>query len=161
MRGALYGLKQSSKVWGEMFTAFMLSIGFKQCVMDTCIYTRGKGRSRIIVGIHVDDQVIVGPDPMVIKSFKQELSGKFKMKDLGALTHILGVEVKRDGPRGVLTLHQGGFMRQILECFGMANCNPTKLPLPPGLTFHQEDEPLIPPTPEQITEFRGEIVRNL
>ena len=64
--------------------------------MDTCIYTRGIGQSRIIVGIHVDDQVIVGPNSIVIKAFKQELSGKFKMKDLGALTHILGVEVKRD-----------------------------------------------------------------
>ena len=91
---------------------------------------------------------------MVVKAFKQELSGKFKMKDLGALTHILGVEVKRDRPRGVLTLHQRGFMRQVLERFGMANCNPTKLPLPPGLTFHQEDEPLTPPTPEQIIESR-------
>ena len=63
-----------------MFTLFMFSIGFKQCVMNTCMYTRGKGHSPIIVGIHVDDQVIVGPDPMVIKAFKQELSGKFKMK---------------------------------------------------------------------------------
>ena len=38
LKGALYGLKQSSSVWGEIFEAFMLKSGFKQCIMDTlCI----------------------------------------------------------------------------------------------------------------------------
>ena len=44
LKGALYGLKQSSHVWGRTFESFMLKSGFKQCVMDTCIYTRGKVR---------------------------------------------------------------------------------------------------------------------
>ena len=40
--------------------------------MDTCIYTRGSGQSRIILGIHVDDQAIVGPNKNVIDKFKSE-----------------------------------------------------------------------------------------
>ena len=55
LKGALYGLKKSSHVWGETFEDFMLRSGFQQCIMDTCIYTRGAGQSRIILGIHVDD----------------------------------------------------------------------------------------------------------
>ena len=62
LKGALYGLKQSSNVWGKTFETFMLKSGFKQCVTDTCIYTRGTGQSRIILGIHVDDQAIIGPN---------------------------------------------------------------------------------------------------
>ena len=61
LKGDLYGLKQSSHVWQKMFRKFMISEGFKQCVMDTCIYMRGEGDSRIILGIHVDDQVIWVP----------------------------------------------------------------------------------------------------
>ena len=60
LKGALYGLKQSSHVWGIFFEDFMLRSGFKQCIMDTCIYTRGTGQSRIILGIHLDDQAIIG-----------------------------------------------------------------------------------------------------
>ena len=63
--------------------------------MDTCIYTRGSGQSLIILGIHVDDQAIAGPNKHVIEQFKQEMWVAFSMKDLGALSHILGVEVKR------------------------------------------------------------------
>ena len=157
LKGALYGLKQSSHVWGKTFEDFMLRSGFKQCVMDTCIYTRGIGQSRIILGIHVDDQAIIGPNKQVIDHFKGELAKEFKMKDLGVLTHILGVEVKRDRRNRVMTLHQGSYMRQVLERYGMQDCNPTKLPFTPHLTFSQDDEPTSKPDPETITQFRGKV----
>ena len=96
MSGALYGLKQSSNVWNTMFHTFMMKAGFQQLKMDTCIYTRGSGSNRIMPGIHVDDQAIAGPNKQVITKFKEEMGQHFKMKDLGPLTHILGVEVKRD-----------------------------------------------------------------
>ena len=72
----------------------MLKQGFKQSILDTCIYYRGLGLNRIILGIHVDDQAIIGPSVDVIRKFKGDLATEFKMKDLGALTHRLGVEVK-------------------------------------------------------------------
>ena len=43
LKGALYGLKQSSNVWGRTFERFMLKQGFKQRILDTCIYYRGTG----------------------------------------------------------------------------------------------------------------------
>ena len=157
LKGALYGLKQSSNVWGKTFERFMIKSGFKQCVLDTCIYTRGTGQSRIILGIHVDDQAIIGPNKIVIKKFKEDLATEFKMKDLGALTHILGVEVKRDRQNKVLTLHQASYVRQILERYDMKDCNPTRLPFTPNLTFDQDDEPKTTPEPEIVTEYRAKI----
>ena len=78
MKGALYGLKQSSHVWNKMFSEFMVKSGFTQCQMDTCIYTRGTGSNRIILGIHVDDQVIAGPNAKVIKGFEGRNGGLFQ-----------------------------------------------------------------------------------
>lgn len=157
LKGALYGLKQSSHVWGKTFEAFMIRSGFKQMVMDTCIYTRGTGQSRIILAIHVDDQAIVGPNKMVIAKFKEELAAEFKMKDLGALTHILGVEVMRDRRNKILTLHQSSYVRQVLERYGMQDCNPTKLPMTSHLSFTPDDEPMEPPDPQTISEFRAKV----
>ena len=79
------------------------------------------------------------------------------MKDLGPLTHILGVEVKRERRNRVLTLHQGSYIRQVLERYGMQDCNPCKLPFTPGMTFNVDHEPTSPPDPKTITEFRGKI----
>ena len=55
----------------------------------------------------------------------------------------------------VLTLHQGSYMRQVLKRYHMQDCNPTKLPLAPHLTFSQDDEPTYKPDLETIIEFRG------
>ena len=155
--GALYGLKQSSNVWNKMFHKFMINAGFQQLKMDTCIYTRGSGSNRIILGIHVDDQAIAGPNKKVINQFKHEMGQHFKMKDLGPLTHILGVEVKRDRQNRILTLSQGGYIKQVLERYGMSDCNPTKLPFTPGLNFTQDDLPTKTPSPEIISDYRGKI----
>ena len=157
MKGALYGLKQSSHVWNKMFNDFMVKSGFTQCKMDTCIYTRGVGSNRIILGIHVDDQVIAGPNAQIIKGFKEEMGSYFKMKDLGGLTHILGVKVTRDRKHRTLTLSQGSYIKQILERYNMSDCNPCKLPFSPGLNFTKDDEPLIDRDADIITDFRGKI----
>ena len=79
------------------------------------------------------------------------------MKDLGPLTHILGVEVTRDRRNRVLTLHQGTYMRQVLERYVLQDCNPTKLPFTPHMTFNQDHEPTSLPDLHTITEFRGKI----
>ena len=34
--------------------------------MHTCIYTRGTGQSGIILGMHVDDQTIIGPSKVIV-----------------------------------------------------------------------------------------------
>ena len=157
LKGALYGLKQSSNVWGRTFERFMLKQGFTQSILDTCIYYRGTGLNKIILGIHIDDQAIIGPSIDVIRKFKGELATEFKMKDLGALTHILGVEVKRDRQRRILTLHQSSYVQQVLERYGMSDCNPTKLPFSPHLTFSPDDEPTLKPDPEAVTDYRAKV----
>lgn len=157
MLGALYGLKQSSNVWNKMFNNFMINAGFQQLKMDTCIYTRGSGSNRIILGIHVDDQAIAGPNKQVINQFKKEMGQHFKMKDLGPQTHILGLEVKRDRKHKILTLSQAGYIKQVLDRYGMTDCNPTKFPFTPGLNFTEDDIPTTTPDPEIITDYRGKI----
>ena len=81
----------------------------------------------------------------------------FKMKDLGGLTHILGVKVTRDRKHRTLTLSQGAYIKQILERYNMSDCNPCKLPFSPGLNITKDDEPLVDRDANVITDFRGKI----
>jgi hypothetical protein len=53
----------------------------------------------------------------------------FKMKDLGNLKYILGVEVKRDRANRILELHQHGYHERILERAGMSSCKPMGSPM--------------------------------
>jgi hypothetical protein len=45
--------------------------------------------------VYVDDLIITGNNDVEITSFKQQMSSRFKMGDLGLLSFYLGIEVKQ------------------------------------------------------------------
>jgi hypothetical protein len=47
------------------------------------LYTRGAGKTRLVVGIYVDDLIIIGQDSEDISVFKAKMKAMFKMNDLG------------------------------------------------------------------------------
>jgi hypothetical protein len=49
------------------------------------MYTRGHGRSRLLLGVYVDDLIITGADADEIKRFKLEMMKQFCMSDLWLL----------------------------------------------------------------------------
>jgi len=87
----------------------------------------------LIVLVYVDDLVIVGSSKSTIDAFKQAISGRFKMKDLGELRWVLGMEVRRDRAKRTLELRQTAYIDRVLERFGMANCRTAATPAEVGL----------------------------
>jgi len=59
------------------------------------------------------------------------------MKDLGEAKVILGLEISRDKTLSTLKLSQGKYAAQVLEKFGMAECNPIATLLEVGLQLAQ------------------------
>jgi hypothetical protein len=58
---ALYGLKGSPRAWWQHLTEFLKSLGFEVCVLDACAYVLVvNATTELIVGVHVDDLLIVG-----------------------------------------------------------------------------------------------------
>jgi len=51
------------------------------------------------------------------------------MKDLGAASKILGIEITRDMKQGVLCLSQSGYLGKILQRFNMSGCKATNTPI--------------------------------
>ena len=60
---------------------------------------------------------------------KEELNGKFVMKDLGEMKKILGIHVERNHKEGILKISQGAYINIILARFHMQNANTISTPL--------------------------------
>ena len=90
---ALYGLRQAPRAWNQKLDTKLLRLGFKHCVDEHGIYTRGQGTGRLIIGVYVDDPIITGGDANVVTKFKQQMLSTFKMSDLGLLSYYLGLEL--------------------------------------------------------------------
>jgi len=88
----------------------------------------------------VDDLLLVASSLAAIYKIKNSLHKRFAMKDLGEAKVILGLEITRDKALGTLNLSQGKYAGQVLEKFGMAECNPIVTPLEVGLQLVKADE---------------------
>ena len=71
----------------------------------------------------------------VIKEVKMQLSSKFDMKDLGATSLILGMEIKRNRADRKL------WLKTILHRFNMQECKPVKVPILVGVRVYVEQCP--------------------
>ena len=87
----------------------MCALGFERCPSEHAVYHRGSGTSLLIVGVYVDNLVITGADTAEIISFKQQMTGMFRMSDLGMLSYYLGIEVSQE--RGRIVLGQASYAK--------------------------------------------------
>jgi hypothetical protein len=90
LRKALYGLKQAPRAWNVKLDGSLRKLGFKKCVSEPAVYTRGEGLSALILGVYVDDLIINGGDPREIGVFKVQMTSEFEMSDLGETIILSG-----------------------------------------------------------------------
>ena len=91
--------------------------------------------------LYVDDMLIACNQKEEIKKLKVELSTEFEMKDLGAATKILGMQITRDRKSKVLFLSQADYVKKVLARFNMENSKPISTPLSAHFQLSKSLEP--------------------
>ena len=139
LRKSLYGLKQSPRLWNKCIDTFLLKNNFKRCISDPSIYCQHTSSGIIILGIWVDDIIIVAT-PNLLAEFKTSLCNEFKMTDQGEISFILGISVIRDRRNHLIHLHQPRYISEILTKFNMSNCNPSSTPADISVKLSKSDD---------------------
>ncbi|WVZ54111.1 hypothetical protein U9M48_004966 [Paspalum notatum var. saurae] len=119
---SIYGLKQASRQWYLKFDETIRSFGFKENVEDNCIYAKFKNGKFIFLVLYVDDILLASSDMNLLLETKRFLSSNFDMKDLREASYVLGIEMHRDGKKGVLGLSQKAYIENILKRYSMHKC---------------------------------------
>ncbi len=114
LKKALYGCPISGKRWNDTLTRVILSLGYRQSVIDHCLFYREKNDIRDLLVIYVDDVLATSSggrnkcDDML-----NELSEIFKIKKLGKASHILGLGIHQESDGTFL--EQRAYVESILE----------------------------------------------
>jgi hypothetical protein len=111
----LYGLKQSPREWNLVLHKYLISQGFTQSKLDTCIYVNQDGGKPLFVGIYVDDIITVGEEKQA-NSFREKLRSHFGIQEGGPLEWYLGIAFHRT-ENGSFILNQKVYLEQKLEEF--------------------------------------------
>jgi hypothetical protein len=151
---SLYGLKQAPRNWYEHFSAFLLSYGFEKAFRDECLFTwhdKKTGALKCVLNVYVDDVPgAVTAEKEWYEVFIKAVEEKFKIKE-GSLDYCLGLEI--DQRPGEVTVKQTKYLYDVLDRFGMTDCQAKDIPLPTDTKFFKRDGPAVP-DPERVHLYR-------
>ena len=121
----MYGLRQSGRLWNLTLTRYLLGAGWRQFVGDANILER----DGVLIGLYVDDFLCVAKTEPEVAAVFRELSDQYRMKDLGAVSEILGLEVKLE--QGGYSFAQSSYIKSLERKYKDLTIRP-KQPLPVG-----------------------------
>ncbi|KMQ86904.1 retrovirus-related pol polyprotein from transposon tnt 1-94 [Lasius niger] len=124
----IYGLKQSEHNWNEALDGFLIEAGFTRLKSSNCTY---RYDFCTFLVIYVDDIVIFSRYQKTIDKIVQMIQNKYEARDLGEITHFLGVNIERS-PEGGIRMNQEAYIQELLERYGLQECRPAYIPLEPG-----------------------------
>jgi len=130
LKKSLYGLRQAPREWNTMLQSWLLSNGFQQSSVDRCLFFIP---GVIWVVVWVDDFAVMAKEKAVSAKFKQDISNRFAVHDLGPLRHFLGLEVVRDRENRSLSLFATSHIDEALARFNLSDASPVYTPLPSGI----------------------------
>ena len=78
------------------------------------MYAAFEGADRVLLGLFVDDMMMIGKVLARIGQVKEFLHSSFKMIDLGAASFLPGMEIRRL-PSGDIQLLQAKYLAEIIR----------------------------------------------
>ena len=135
---ALYGCKDSPRLWHKMLVKFLKNLGFTQSNGDPCLLFKiGKGEYTIMTLV-VDDVLMATKTKQhaddLIKAFKK----KFKIKDLGKPAYTIGIHIRYDRQKKQLKLNQELYLKTAGRKYGLHKSRKISTPADRGLQLQQD-----------------------
>ena len=91
-----------------------MSFGFKENIVDQCIYLKINGSKFIYLILFVDDILLSTNDLGLLHQTKEFIFKNFEMKDMGEASYVIGIEIFHDRSQGLLGLSQKACINKVL-----------------------------------------------
>ena len=119
----------ATQAWQSTLTNYLLATGWKSVCSENVYFVKTDGTAQLRCVIHVDDILFSSSDRHAAQSFINNILQRFKGQQEPTDRYVgLQIETTHDS----INLHQTDFIHQILERFGMTDCNPVYTPLETG-----------------------------
>jgi hypothetical protein len=156
---AIYGLKQSGRIWYQTVHLFLVKdVGFICSKFDPAVFYCHVKQRFLVLGIHVDDPMTLGSSLKEIEDLEWTISSRFNYRIQGEITHFLGCSYERDWEKGTISAHQGKYIDAAISFVNLEDAAPSPTPLLPR---EQLGKDLCPTDPEEIAYMRSVPYRQL
>ncbi|GAU22946.1 hypothetical protein TSUD_326740 [Trifolium subterraneum] len=138
LKKSLYGLRQAPRAWYSKIETYFCHERFEKCPHEHTLFVKHSGKDKlIIVSLYVDDLIFTRNDQELFDKFKHSMKKIFAMTDLGRMRYFLGIEVLQID-NGIFICQQK-YAFEILDRFGMRECNSVSNSLVPGCKLTKDE----------------------
>ncbi|KAI5952852.1 hypothetical protein KGF54_003719 [Candida jiufengensis] len=123
---SLYGLPTSSRNWYNELKSILTNIGLVQNEIDAGIFQIINAHETLIIGVYVDDLILLSKDEKTLKWFREELEKKLEIKYFEEITTYLGLTITNDEKE--IRINQNAMVRELLKRENISENNISNLP---------------------------------
>ncbi len=125
LKKALYGLKQS-------LLNLLRKPNFQKTKSNNSLFVSAD--QPIFIAVYIDDLIFFGSDiDPQINDVMQNLQDRFRMTDLGDVSHYLGMEFDVDFSKKTITVQKFTYLKKILGRYRINDCRLAKIFISPGV----------------------------
>jgi len=125
-----------------VLSEFLLSIGFKQCVADPCLFYKLVTEDEFaFISVYVDDILLATTSVALKASVVEQLYKRFNITDEGEFTWSLGMHVHTSADRHTIQIDMEKYTLDIISRFGFEHQTTSPIPMVPSARFSTADCP--------------------
>ena len=144
LKKILYGLRQSPKNWSSTMDHRLGKIEFRSLKSDPCVYVYEDENGSAILTLYMDEVLPLGAIKQLLDKLNKQLMDRSEMTGMGDVSRVLGMNVTRDREKETITINQKDYTEDIVQRYGMRDCNPAYSPgVEPTLFLDQPEENLL------------------
>ena len=152
----MYGCRQACKIFTDGLAAYLTSIHFSRLPSDPCsfiLHSNKNPQHFVLLVITVDDFLVVTNHTPLSNQVRNQLSRKYKLKDLGRVQHLLGWKITHS-TEGI-TISQPSYIQELLDKYGLTNAKTFSSPIASELITL--DTTSAKPLDENTHDYKGVI----
>jgi len=119
-------------------------MGAVRSKVDPCLFEwHNPAHGSVLILVYFDDLIVADEKLDGVTAVKRSVSAKFDVRDMGAVSVLIGMKVMHDREAKKLTLSNPGHIVTLLQAFGMEMCAPKKTAMASGVRLSKTDENLL------------------
>ena len=125
---SLYGLRQAPRAWHIKLTSELEKLGFKASSVDPGLFIL-EASPRVYLLVYVDDLLLASKSKGPVVKVIRALQSVFDLRDLGAPSQFVGIEIHRDSVSKSLKITQTKMILELVSKYGFKDCKFKATPL--------------------------------
>jgi len=134
---AIYGLPESAYCWNKRINTELLKLNLRRCSADRCVYYGKIDEVETIIALFVDDVICMASNLIAINIVLKKLSKVFELTIVNPSVFV-GLEIVRDREKRSIFIHQAGYIKRVIERFGLIDAKQTHIPSDPYTILNYE-----------------------